>query len=131
MNIIEKYDNEIKDDAHMDRFSLTDKQMSLPGIKHKWVARLINHKDQLYKLKKIKKLSKMKLINNLQNTSNVALSKIVLDKKADEDTSVKEIQDKIAEEELIILYLEKVETILRAMSFDIKNLVELIKIEET
>ena len=131
MEILDKYSEEIKNDAHIDRFGLTDKQMALPGIKHKWVARLINHKEKLQKLKKIKKLSKIKIIKDLQNESNVTLSNVTLDKKADDNDNVKDVQNKIDQEELIILYLEKVENILRTMSFDIKNLVELIRIEET
>lgn len=131
MDIIEKYSKEIEEDAKIDRFSLTDKQMLLPGIKHKWVARLIQHKEKVQKLKKLKKLTKIKLINKFESESNVSLSKVALDNKAENDQSLKDIQDKIQQEELVILYLEKVETILRAMSYDIKNIVDLIKIEET
>lgn len=131
MDILEKYSKEIEEDAKIDRFGLTDKQMLLPGIKHKWVARLIQHKEKVQKLKKLKKLTKIKLINQLESESNVSLSKVALDNKAENDQSLKDIQEKIEQEELIILYLEKVETILRAMSYDIKNIVDLIKIEET
>jgi len=129
--ILEKYDLELKEDTKLDRFNLMDKQMQLPGIKHKWVARLINHKEKLNKLKKIKVLAKQKLMNELQNSEVVAVSKIVLDKKAEADGTIRNIESQIENEELAILYLEKVENVLRTMSYDIKNLVDLIKIEET
>ena len=46
----EKYSEELKEDTKVDELNLLQKQLMLPGIKHKWVARLINQKRFLNEL---------------------------------------------------------------------------------
>lgn len=129
IDIIEKYRKEIEDDAKVDRLNVTDKQMMLPAIKHKWVARLINHKIEIKKYKNVRIKAIEQIVNDPQLT--VTLSKIALQKQAEHSDAIKAIDIKIDEQELIVLYLEKVELIFKSMSYDISNMVELIKLETT
>jgi len=99
MDIIEKYEAEIKEDAHVDELNVKDVAMRLPAIKHKWVSRLIYHKRQVSKLS-----------NELDN--------IV-------DLSIREYHRSIVD------YLEHVESIFRYMTNDIKNVIEIMKLEMT
>ena len=104
--------------------------MMLPGKKHKWVARLIQHKDELNKLKKLQKKLKDKTIERLKNESNVTLTIPTLEKKAENTDLLKGIAQKIKNQQLIIEYLEKVEQVFRSMTWDIKNVIEIMKLEE-
>ena len=61
MDIIDQYIDEMNQDTMFDDFSLKDAQMKLPGIKHKWVGRLIRHKDNINKLQ----IKKKTLISNI------------------------------------------------------------------
>jgi len=131
MDLIEQYREELENDAKIDRFNLTDIQMKLPGIKHKWVARLINHKKELNKLKDTLKQVKEKLVEDLQKEAKVILTTPTLERKADAHEVCQKLQAEIRNQELIILYLEKVENIFRTMSYDLSNVVQLIKLEET
>ena len=51
MDLLQKYTEEIAKDLTFDELSLRDLQLKLPGRKHYWVARLINHKRELEQLK--------------------------------------------------------------------------------
>ena len=59
------------------------------------------------------------------------IPKASLDKKVESSDIIKKIDQEIEEVDLIIDYLEKVESICRSMTFDIKNAVELEKLETT
>ena len=128
-DLIEKYSEELKEDTKLNTLNLMDAQLRLPGIKHKWVSRLIHHKMELENIKKLLTEAHDKLADNYHNNAKVKLSNIAIENRiANHDVIIK-LHNKINEQEYIILYLEKVEKIFQSMSFDIKNLVELIKLE--
>ena len=129
MEILDKYSEELNNDTRMDEINIKEVQLKLPGLKHKWIARLIKHKSELKKLNKLKELAKEKIVNKLTSDPNITLSKISLEKKAESNETMKKIVDKINDEQLIIAYLEKVETIFRSFTYDIKNVVEIMKLE--
>ena len=106
--------------------------MILPTIKHKWVARLIEYKklkNNLTKKRKSLKEEALKTITD-QNIPS-SLPKAALDKKIESSDVFKKIDEELFEAELAIDYLEKVESICRSMTYDIKNAVELEKLETT
>lgn len=131
MNIILKYTEELKQDLYIDQINVKDKQMQLPGIKHKWVGRLIQHKHNIKELKNKQKETRGSLINQISDKAPVSLSKQVLEKTLDNHDDMLNISKQIQEEELTVEYLEHVVDITRGMSYDIKNIVDIIKLEET
>ena len=52
--IIEQYTLESSIDTNIDRLNVTDVQEKLVNNKHKWSARLINHKIKLNKYKNLR-----------------------------------------------------------------------------
>ena len=131
MDIINKYNIELIEDTKIDELNLKDVQMKLPAIKHKWVSRLILHKEEYNKLKHLQRAAKEKVINELKQNQNIILSLPVLEKRAEENDVIRKIKNQLEDQELIILYLDKIETVLRSMSFDIKNIIDIMKLEET
>lgn len=132
MEFFDKIKQEIQEDLKLDRISLLEKQLILPTIKHKWVARLIEYKKTKNTLTKKRKSLKEDALKTLseQNLPN-NLPKAAIDKKIENSDVFKKIDEELSEIELIIDYLEKVETICRSMTYDIKNAVELEKLETT
>ena len=55
LEIIEKYQEELKDHLTIDEFNLKDTQLQLAGRKHIWVGRLMRHKHELNTLQRQKK----------------------------------------------------------------------------
>lgn len=132
MEFFDKIKKEIQDDLKLDRISLLEKQLILPAIKHKWVSRLIEQKRTKNFLQKKKKMLKEEVLKTLtDNGIPMNIPKASLDKRVESSDTIKKIDQEIEETELIIDYLEKVESICRSMTFDIKNAVELEKLETT
>jgi hypothetical protein len=126
---IEKYQKEFENDSEISEFNVREKQMMLPGIKHKFVAYLIQHKRKKYELETTKQKAIEELIK--QSTPDIGLSKPVLEKKHESHPTIKKINNLIEEQNIIILYLEKIENISRSMTYDIGNLVKIMQLETT
>lgn len=132
MLIIEEFKKELQEDTRIDEMNLLEKQMMLPAIKHKWVARLIEEKRNLNKLNRKKKELKEKVFDTLQkNGIPTGIPKSNLEKKIESSESIIKINEDIENSEIIIEYLEKVESIFKSMTFDLKNIVEITKMETT
>lgn len=129
MSLLEQYIDELSKDVHVDEFSLKECQMRLPAIKHKWVGRLIRHKSELFKLNSDKDKLLSDVVKKIQSTQEYAMTIPAAEKLAIKHEWIKSINSKIRDVELIIEFLDKCEKIFHGMSFDIKNLVEIIKME--
>jgi len=128
-SIIDQYNDELKEHLVIDELNLKDVQMLLPGRKHLWVGRLMRHKQQLNNLKKLKKETLERITKKIQEASSVRLSIPAAEKAAWTSQPIKDINLKIEEEEILIEFLEKVEKIFGGMSYDIKNIIEIQKLE--
>jgi hypothetical protein len=131
MEIFEKYQKEAEEDCKLNRFNVMEKTLTQPAIRHKWIARLINHKITYNKLKALKIKKREEYLQKIIDESPVNLSKVTIDKKIDKLDLIKNINKKIEEQEMIILYLEKLEQSFKTMGYDIGHIVDLIKLEET
>lgn len=132
MVIIEEIKKELEEDTKVDELNLLEKQLKLPAIKHKWVARLIEQKRYLNNLKRKKKVVRAAVLSTL-NTQGLppGLPKSSLDKKIEESEAMIKIEEEIENTELVISYLEKVETIFRSMTYDLTNITKIITLETT
>lgn len=82
-------------------------------------------------LRKKRELLKKELVVKIQEQSPVKLALPVIERTAEKHSEVIEIDCRIKELELIVELLEKSERTLSSASYDIKNLVEIIKLETT
>lgn len=130
-SLYEQYLIEIDKDLELDRIILEEKQLKLPGIKGKWIGRLINHKKGIDNLWKLYNQAIKEVATKIINESPVAISKPVAQKSAEEDELVLKIRKEIKEQERIVEYLEKMEKVFSSMTYDIKNVIDLIKQETT
>lgn len=134
MSVILKYSEELQKDMYIDELNLTQVALMLPAIKHKWVSRLIFAKHQIFKFEKLKKDSKDSIISKIKNEST-KLSLLAIDNSINNNDEFKKTSSKIDEEieelKLTVLYLEKVENIFKNMTYDIKNIIDLNKLETT
>ena len=60
----------------------------------------------------------------------VKLSNPTIEKAVIESNSIKDLQIKINEDKLIIEFLEKTEKTFSSLTYDIKNIVEIMKLEQ-
>jgi len=131
ISLIEKYNDEIKKYVTVDEFNMKQVQMDLPAIRHYWVGRLMYHKQEILKLKKLRKEAQKKIADKLEHESPVGLNPKTLEQAQQNHPLIAKIDSQIAEHDLIVEYLGKIEANFRSISFDIKNLIEIVKLETT
>lgn len=127
--LLEKYIDELSKDVEVDEFALKECQMKLPALKHKWVGRLVRHKKELYKMNRDRNILVNSVADKIQDTSEIQITKPAAINLAAKHKDVIDIDDKIKDVELVVELLDKCERIFSSMSFDLKNLVEIIKME--
>jgi predicted xylose isomerase-like sugar epimerase len=132
MEIFDKFQKEIMEDVKVDQINLLDKQMMLPAIKHKWVARLFEQKRLRNSLERRKKELKEQVLNKLVSEGiPTGIPKASIKAKVDASDTIKKIDEELEDISVIIEYLEKVEGIFRSMTYDIKNITEITRLETT
>lgn len=127
--IIDRYSNELKPEISLNKLNLGEHQSKLPSLKHKWAGRYINHKRNLIKLKVQKKDLYSELIEEYIENSPVKININIAEKAVQNNPSIQKINNKIEEEQVILEYLEKIQSIVNNIQWDIKNLIELEKLE--
>jgi hypothetical protein len=116
-------------DVDLDEFNLKDVQMKLPALKHKWVGRLIRAKGELERLRSARDNVVKQVAQEVIDTATYQVNLATAQKAAEKHASVKSIDESIKENRLIVDFLEKGERIFSGMSFDIKNIIEVMKLE--
>jgi predicted GIY-YIG superfamily endonuclease len=129
MELLEQYIKEMGVDVELDEFNLKDVQLKLPALKHKWVGRLIRHKGDLSRFTQNRESTVKILAQEVVDTATYAVNLQTAMKAAEKHQKIKDIDAKIREFKLIVEFLEKSERIFSGMSFDIKNITEIMKLE--
>lgn len=122
-----EYQKGIEKDLKLDDFTLDEVVKQIPSKKHFWVGRLIEAKIKLKTLENSKKEA-IQQVNSRQKAS-IGLSQNSVEKILNNNEVVQKINDKIDEWKLIIEYLEKVEKIFSQVTYDIKNVIDMKKME--
>jgi hypothetical protein len=130
MELLRKYINEIGQDLVLDDFNIKEAQMRLPARKHFWVARLMEAKIKRNSLIRDKKKIKKELVKKVITDSPVRISQLAAESAAEKHESIDSLNKGIAEQDTIIEYLEKVEKIMGNMHWEIKNIIDINKMEQ-
>ena len=130
MELLKKYIEDINKDLYLDDFNLKEVQMILPARKHFWVARLIEAKIKRNTLFAKKKKLKKDLVKKVIEDSPVRINQTAAETAAERYDSVVTINNSIKEQDTIIEYLEKVEKILSTMHWEVKNIVDINRMEQ-
>jgi hypothetical protein len=129
--MLEKYIEELEQDLKIDELNLKDYQLRLPAIKHKWAGRAIRLKLEIVNDIKESETLKKFLVDEIQKNAPVKLSMPAINSAVEKHTEYKNIIEKISQKKLVIELLEKTEKTLSSATYDIKNLIEIIKLETT
>lgn len=121
---------EVGKDLVLDDFNIKEQSLRLPARKHYWVARLIEAKIERNQTFDKKRKLKKDITKEVIATSPVKLSQSAAEQAAERHESLATLTAKIKELDIIIEYLEKVEKTMSQMGFDVKNIVELMKMEQ-
>lgn len=129
--MLEDYIKELEKDLKIDELNLKDYQLRLPALKHKWAGRAIRLKLEVANdIKDCENLKKL-LTDEIQKNAPVKLSLAAISSAVEKHTEYKQLFEKISHKKLIIELLEKTEKTLSSTTYDIKNLIEIMKLEIT
>ena len=131
MEILDKYIAELEEDLKLDRVQLEEKSMMVPGIKGKWLSKMIRHKRELKNHEVLFEEAKNKLVKELEKNSDIAYSKPTMERIVSDHELIKKIKKSMDTERLAIEFCERALTIVSSMSFDVKNILEGYKLELT
>lgn len=129
MELLDSYIKDVEKDLKVDDFNIKEVQMRLPARKHFWVARLMESKIRRGKLLKKRADLKESLIQGIIDESPVRLTTGTAGGLANKHESVKKIDKAVRELEYIIEYLEKVEKVFSTMHWELKNIIDINKME--
>tara|TARA_R110000824_G_scaffold30134_1_gene99451 strand:+ start:539 stop:934 length:396 start_codon:yes stop_codon:yes gene_type:complete len=130
MELLRKYIEDIAKDLHLDDFNIKEAQMRLPARKHFWVARLMEAKIKRNSLFTKKKNLKKEVVKKVISNSPVRISQSAAELAAERHESISKLNESISEQDCIIEYLEKVEKIMGHMHWEIKNIIDINKMEQ-
>jgi hypothetical protein len=130
-NLLYEYHEKIETFLKFDELNIKDAQMALPSVRHYWVGRLMFHKQQIQKLKKAKDKAAKTIKQKLEAESPVSLNiKTINDSILSNEVIIK-IDEEINNNELVVEYLNKVESNLRDAQYGMTNLTKIITLETT
>lgn len=129
MPTIDDYIQEIERDVQISELNVRDRQMMLPALKHKYAGLLIRGKICLSSLYNKRADKKKEIASLLKEKSPYDLSDANAEKMADRHDDVVQLNRNIRIKQLEIELFEKAEKIFSSMTFDIKNLIEIMKLE--
>ena len=121
---------DIGQDLILNDLNLKEQQQRLPARKHFWVGRLIDAKIKRNDLIAEKRNLKKDLVKKVIEDSPVRINQTSAETAAERYESVVELNNSIKEQDTIIEYLEKVEKILGNMHWEIKNVIDMNKMEQ-
>lgn len=129
MEVLQKYIAELEVDVNLDELNLKESALTLPAKKAKWVSRLMIEKKNLNDLFVSRSIQIKNIINQIKNESPVKLTGPSLERAAEQHETIKKLDESIVLQKNIVDFLERVEKTIHSIGFDIKNLIELIKME--
>jgi hypothetical protein len=129
--MLDEYIKELEEDLKINELNLKDYQLKLPAIKHKWAGRYIRLKMEIVQDNKKLDKTKKALTEEIEKASPVKLTTVSINQIIESHSVYKDFKSKIEEKKLVIELLEKTEKTLSSTTYDIKNLVEIMKLEMT
>ena len=130
MELLKKYMEDIGQDLVLNDLNLKEQQQRLPARKHFWVGRLIEAKIKRNELIATKSKLKKDLVKKVIEDSPVRINQTSAEAATEKYESVTKLNKDIKEQDTIIEYLEKVEKILGNMHWEIKNVIDMNKMEQ-
>ena len=128
MDIIEEYTKEFELDAELNAVNLKDKQYRHPTIRAKWWYRLRQHQRKVLDIQR--SIEDVILAKTIKEQQLSKISERAVKQKLTSDLEIISMKRQLTEEMEVVDYIDGLMNILAGMGFDMKNLVEMLKMEQ-
>lgn len=128
--VLSNYIQQIKSDLEINQINIADVARKLPARRHHWAARLIEHKIKINELEKQKSNIIKEVSAKIGRDSPVLMSSKTIQNAAESSNDIQSINEQIATNKLIVEFLEQVQKNFFSASHDVRNIVEIMKLEQ-
>lgn len=128
--VLSNYIQQIKNDLEINQINIADVARKLPARRHHWAARLIEHKIKINELEKQKSNIIKEVSAKIGKDSPVLMSSKTIQNAAESSNDIQSINEQIATNKLIVEFLEQVQKNFFSASHDVRNIVEIMKLEQ-
>lgn len=125
-----KYIELVKLDLDINQVNIAEVARSLPARRHFWTARLIEHRRTIMQLEKKKADILKEVANRANSAAPVTLERKALNRLAEQSDDIKSINEQIDDNKLIVEFLEQVQKNFFTTSHDVRNIIEIMKLEQ-
>ena len=122
---LEEYQKELEKDVELNIQNIKDKGLMISSIRAKWIRYFYKEKEFLDKLKYAKNTHSRKLANNINKQAKSKFPTLNIN----EDPQLLKINSAIKQTEYCIDFIDKAFNIFETFNFQIKNVIDLIKLE--
>ena len=117
---------EVTNDLKINEINIKEKALECPAIKSKWS--MIYLEERRY-YKKLEEARNLKIEEYIENHGRPGVPKIKTKDEAKRDINIKKIRKLLSDQKEVIDFLEGIIKIMSSLNFDIKNCLDVIKIE--
>ena len=128
--VLGNYIQQIKADLEINQINIADVARKLPARRHHWAARLIEHKIKINDLEKQKSKILKEVAAKISKESPVLMNNKTIQNAAEGSNDIQSINEQIAENKLIVEFLEQVQKNFFSASHDVRNIVDIMKLEQ-
>lgn len=118
--------DEIMSQLNITDMNIGEKAIKLPAIKQYWIAKMIQCKIEIRKLEDLKKKAISKF---MESQTEIKFDKAAMMKLFNSSSEAQKLNDRIDELNIIVEYLNEAKFALGRVTDDIKNKIELDKLE--
>ncbi len=131
MQTLQKYVEQIKQDLDINEINISQVAKQLPARRHFWTARCIEHKLKVKELKNKKDNIYKNIAKEVEGESPIGFNKKNLFGAVGNTDEMKQINEQIQEQELLVEFLENVQKNFFTATYDIKNVIQLMQLEQS
>jgi hypothetical protein len=129
--LLAKYIEQIKADLDINQINIASVARNLPARRHFWTARLIEHKIKISALEKQKQKILKDVSHKLVNDSPVKIDAKNINRAAEQSDQIQKINEEITDNKNLVEFLEQVQRNFFSATYDVKNVIDIMKLEQT
>jgi len=124
---LEKYIKEFDEDVQLTISNIKEKSLMVSSYQSKWIRYYFQEKHLNQKLKD----AKLEYTKQHANKLSFKPTQTVMPQIQDQDQNIMKLNNEIKNSELCIEFIEKSMAVLEKMNFQVKNVIDIIKLEQS
>ena len=130
-DLLAKYIEQIKSDLDINQINIASVARNLPARRHFWTARLIEHKIKISTLERQKQKILKDVSQKIADDAPVKIDAKIINRAAEQNDQIQKINEEIIDNKNIVEFLEQVQRNFFSATYDVKNVIDIMKLEQS